>query len=58
MGTSPTYIVTTQIPLGPRPYRSTGKGLERTRKHDEPPPQHNFISNYGLIMKIGAMSQT
>jgi hypothetical protein len=33
------YTETTQIPLGPRPYRSIGKELGHTRRHDEPPPQ-------------------
>jgi hypothetical protein len=32
-------IETTQIPLGPQPYGSIGKGLGHTRRHDEPPPQ-------------------
>jgi hypothetical protein len=37
---SPAYIVTTQIPRGPRPYGSIGKELGHTWKYDEPPPQH------------------
>ena len=56
-GTSPTYIETTQIPLGPRPYRSTGKGLGHTRKHDEQPPQHNSKSIHEHNMNNEALSQ-
>jgi hypothetical protein len=33
------YRETTQVPPGPRPYESTGKGLGHTRRHDELPPQ-------------------
>jgi hypothetical protein len=57
LGTSPTYIVTTQIRLGPRPYGSTGKGLGCTRKHDEPPPQHKSISIHEHGMNDKALSQ-
>jgi hypothetical protein len=32
------YIVTTQVPRGPRPYGLIGKEHGRTRRHDEPPP--------------------
>jgi hypothetical protein len=57
LGTSPTYIGTTQIPPGPRPYGSTGKGLGRTRKDDEPPPQHKSKSIHEHSMNDKALSQ-
>jgi hypothetical protein len=55
--TSPAYIETTQVLSSPRPYGSIGKGLGRTRKHDEPPPQHKSksIHEHGMIDK--ALSQ-
>jgi hypothetical protein len=56
-GTSPAYIETTQVPLGHRPYGSTSKGLGRTRKHDEPPPQHKSKSIHEHGMNDRALSQ-
>jgi hypothetical protein len=57
LGTSPAYIGTTQIPLGPRPYGSTGKGPGRTRKHDEPPSQRKSKSIHEHNMNDEASSQ-
>jgi hypothetical protein len=37
-GTSPVYIVTTQVPCSPQPYGSMGKELGRIWRHDEPSP--------------------
>jgi hypothetical protein len=54
LGTSPAYIVTAQIPRGPRPNGSTGKGLGRTQRHDEPPPQHKSISIHEYDMNMEA----
>jgi hypothetical protein len=50
LGTSPTYIVTTQIPCSPQPYGSTSKGLGHTRRHDEPPsvPISKPQQTYGM----------
>jgi hypothetical protein len=56
-GTMPAYRETTQIPPGPRPYGSTGKRLGRTRKHDEPPPQHKSKPNHEHGMNDEAWSQ-
>ena len=57
LGTSTTYIATTQVPLGARPYGSIGKGLGCTRKHDEPPPQHKSKSIHEHNMNNEALSQ-
>jgi hypothetical protein len=56
-GTSPAYIMTTQVPLGPRPYGSIGKRLGHTRKHDEPPPQHINSSTHEHDMRVKLLSQ-
>jgi hypothetical protein len=50
LGTSPVYIVTTQVPRGPRPYGSICKELGCTRRHDEPPPvlSSNPQQTYGM----------
>jgi hypothetical protein len=56
-GTSPTYIGTTQIPSSLRPYGLIGKGLRRTRKYDEPPPQHKSKSVHVHGMNDKALSQ-
>ena len=45
-GTTPDYTETTQIPLGPLPYGSTGKELGHTRRHDERPPQLSSSSTH------------
>jgi hypothetical protein len=56
-GTSSAYIMTTQFPLGPQPYGSTGKRLGRTQKHDEPPPQHTNSSTHEHDMRVKLLSQ-
>jgi hypothetical protein len=40
------HIETNQVPLGPRPYGSTGKGLGYTQRHDEPSPQLSSNSTH------------
>jgi hypothetical protein len=44
------YTETTQVPLGPQPYGSTGKELGHTRRHDEPPPQLSSNSTHTSYM--------
>jgi hypothetical protein len=56
-GTSPAYVMTTQIPPGLRPYGSTGKRLGRTQRHDEPPPPHTNSSTHEHDMNMKAPSQ-
>jgi hypothetical protein len=45
------------MPLGSRPYGSTGKGLGYTQKHDEPPNQHKSKSIHEHGMNDKALSQ-
>jgi hypothetical protein len=46
------YVETTQVPPGPRPYGSIGKGLGHTQMHDEPSPQLSSNSTHINYMNV------
>jgi hypothetical protein len=46
------YKETTHIPLGPWPYRLTGKGYGQPQRNDEPPPQLTPTSTHSNHMIV------